>query len=134
MTLDQMAELAARLRVIAPLIPIEGCLAHEITLHQAADLIEQMAQAEPVGWMWQHDETGRFGFVDQWNLDNGWANQNPRCRIVGAIYSAPPAREPLSEEQVMDLVRDNCGVMRWPSSVLDIARAVEQAHGIRSEK
>ncbi len=43
-------------------------------------------------------------------------------------------RVPLSEEQIMDLVRDDCGVMRWPSTVLDIARAVEQAHGIRSEE
>ena len=48
MTPDQMAELAARLRVIAPLIPIEGCLAHEITLNQAADLIESMAQRVPL--------------------------------------------------------------------------------------
>lgn len=51
MTPDQMAELAARLRVIAPLIPIEACLAHESALHQAADLIERMAQAEPVAWL-----------------------------------------------------------------------------------
>jgi hypothetical protein len=57
----------------------------------AADLIRQMAEQQPVAWMWQHDETGRTGFIDQWQVNNGWQEQNPRCKIVGPLYAAPPA-------------------------------------------
>lgn len=48
-------------------------------------------QGEAVAWMWQHDETGRTGFVDQWQVDNGWQANNPRCHLVSALYTAQPA-------------------------------------------
>lgn len=39
-------------------------------------------------------------------------------------------RQPLSDEEIMDLVRDMSIQMRWPSTPLDIARAIERTHGI----
>lgn len=84
------------------------------TCNEAADLIEQMAQAEPVAW--RDQETGDFSLV---------------CRVGWQpLYTAPPAREPLSDEQIRALVH----TMDWPPSVREIVRAVEQAHGIRGEK
>ena len=46
-------------------------------------------------------------------------------RRLGRIN--PPRREwqGLTEEEVMDLVRDECADMRWPSTALNIARAIE---------
>ena len=41
---------------------------------------------EQVGWMWQHDETGRTGFVDCWQVENGWQENNPRLRLVSRLY------------------------------------------------
>ena len=41
---------------------------------------------EPVWWMWQHDETGRTGFVDCWQVENGWQENNPRLRLVSRLY------------------------------------------------
>lgn len=125
--------LAARLREHAKPLRRSGQMTHDHIaddLDRAADLIEQRAQAESVGWMWQHDETGRIGFVDQWNLDNGWADQNPRCRIVGAIYLAPPAQEPLSNEPIFDLA-EPFGAFRHGDAQgdkrIEFARAIEKA-------
>jgi hypothetical protein len=50
------------------------------------------AQGEPVAWMFQHDETGRNTFVDQWQLDNGWEANNPRWVKVCAMVKAPHSR------------------------------------------
>lgn len=93
MTNEQMAELAARLRVIAPLIPIEGCLAHEITLNQAADLIESMAQRVPL----TADQIETYLPDEIYTTEDGWLKTTAQ-----AFH--------------------------------DFARAIEQAHGIRSEK
>lgn len=44
---------------------------------------------EQVGWMWQHDETGRTGFVDCWQVENGWQEGNPRLRFISKLYATP---------------------------------------------
>ena len=46
-----------------------------------------------------------------------------------ALYTAPPKREwvSLTDDEIMDLVRDECVDMRWPSTPLFIARAIEAA-------
>lgn len=46
-----------------------------------ADRASRVSQ-QPVAWMWQHDETGRTGFVDVWQVENGWQQQNPRLRLI----------------------------------------------------
>lgn len=44
---------------------------------------------EVVGWMWQHEETGRTGFVDCWQVENGWQENNPRLRLVSKLFTTP---------------------------------------------
>ena len=40
------------------------------------------------------------------------------------LYAAPVRTKDLTDEEIMDLVRDECVDMRWPSTPLFIARAV----------
>ena len=47
------------------------------------------------------------------------------------LYTHPPKREPLTDEQIMEMVFAECNNMRWPSTALYIARAIEAAHGIK---
>lgn len=58
-----------------------------------------VAEAKPVAWMWQHDETGRIGFVDVWQVENGWQAANPRNKLTTPLYAAPaaPTGEPTDE-------------------------------------
>ena len=42
----------------------------------------------------------------------------------GLKYAAPVRTKDLTEDEIMDLVRDECVDMRWPSTPLFIARAV----------
>lgn len=50
--------------------------------------------------------------------------------IDGIELVEPEEVQPLSEEQIMAMARDECADMRWPSTAVRIARMVEQAHGI----
>ena len=50
---------------------------------------------EVVAWMWQHKETGNVGFVDAWQIDNGWERANPRLRLIRSLVFA--ALAPSSE-------------------------------------
>lgn len=45
--------------------------------------------SEPVAWMWQHEETGRTGFVDAEQLANGWLEANPRLHVTTPLYRHP---------------------------------------------
>jgi hypothetical protein len=62
---------------------------------------------EPVAWMWQHDETGRTGFVDMWQLENGWKKINPRLLLVCPLYTTPPKPEwvGLTDEEI-DVIQE----------------------------
>jgi hypothetical protein len=74
-----------------------------VALKQA---IEQANKQEPVAWMWQHDETGRTGFVDMWQLENGWKKINPRLLLVCPLYATPPKPEwvGLTDEEIQVVV------------------------------
>ena len=113
-------------------------------------------QDKPVAWMWQHDETGRVGFVDQWQLDNGWEKTNPRLKVTAPLYArpAPPVAAPTVKDVLTvaelpalpeDAVHGRCA--HWlqgftfkhkrdpyPQEAWDAAiasdRAVERAHKI----
>lgn len=41
-----------------------------------------------VAWMWQHEESGAVGFIDQWQIDNGWEAANPRLRLIRPLVFA----------------------------------------------
>ena len=56
--------------------------------------------AQPVAWMYQHDETGRVGFVEQWQLDHGYREANPRLTIIAPLYTHPAPIGDLSDEEI----------------------------------
>ncbi len=123
--------LAERLRKLAQayrsVLVVDVTSINEATdLERAADLIEQMAQPEPIATVYYPRTGGNVGV--SWRAIPETGAMPPE----GAkLYLAPPAqRVPLSEEQIRALVQP----MDWPPSVTEIVRAVEQAHGIRSEK
>ena len=60
--------------------PIREVVRHIHTLTSSA-----IAQ-EPVGYQFQHDETGRLVMVDAWQVANGFEMANPRLRKAGALY------------------------------------------------
>lgn len=58
-------------------------------LHRFAEAVieEYKARLEPVAYMWQHEETGNIGFTDQWQIDNGFKENNPRLNIIAPLYA-----------------------------------------------
>lgn len=59
-------------------------------------------EAEPVAWMYQHDETARTTFVSGWQLENGWETNNPRWLRVCALYDAPQPDRVAEDIERMD--------------------------------
>lgn len=117
--------LAARLREHAKPLRRSGQMTHDHIaddLDRAADLIERMAQSEPVAWA-ATDESGTV--VEALGM-------NQSRRFDTALYLAPPAREPLTDEQIWSLWEFPSD-LSWKESVIKLGRAVEKAHGIRSE-
>lgn len=70
-----------------------------------------IGEQQPAAWLWQHEETGRSGFVDAWQVENGWQEANPRNKIIRPVYYHPsPApvgaqeRDEQEQEQHIELV------------------------------
>jgi hypothetical protein len=54
---------------------------------------------KPVAFMWQHEETGNVGFVDPWQVENGWQAANPRLKIVSPLYATPIASSSVERKE-----------------------------------
>ncbi len=84
---------------------------YEVAVAEVAALASSGVAAQPVGepvvWMYQHDETGRIGFVDTWQKGNGFEAANPRLKIVAPLYTRPSAQEaPPSQPVEVELLTD----------------------------
>ena len=77
-----------------------------------------------MGWMWQHEETGRTGFVDCWQVENGWQENNPRLRLVSKLYTSPPA---VAGEQTMADVIAACNGTEAFGLIMGLREALQGA-------
>lgn len=66
------------------------------------------APAEPVAWMWQHDETGMTGFVQHASAEEltQWERMNRPRKIVTPIYASPVAAPALLRIEPTDAMVD----------------------------
>jgi hypothetical protein len=108
---------------------------HRDARHAAAALINRLQSAppreapKPVAFMWQHEETGNVGFVDPWQVENGWQAANPRLKIVSPLYASPIAsdtdrclhfsveRETQEVEAMMRMARRFCSGLESDASM-----------------
>jgi hypothetical protein len=64
---------------------------------------------EPIGYLFQHEETGLTTVVDVQQVEWGFEKNNPRHQKIGPVYTTPPAAQPASEAdmQVYRSISDN---------------------------
>jgi hypothetical protein len=69
-------------------LPVCDALAVSIAIKQAyvQGAAAQLAK-EPTAFMYQHDETGRVGFLEAWGPIDHFKASNPRLRIVASLYT-----------------------------------------------
>lgn len=92
--------------------------------------LEALRAQEPVAWLWQHADTGMTGFVDAWQLENGWAELNRHHQLTTALYTAPqPPREVerLSDCHMKKTITDWYGSIYWAVDYRQVSRAIESA-------
>jgi len=109
-------------------VPIEALMIEESIYREvwkAMQIKFPIAFHKPVAWMYQHNETGRIEFVDQWQIDNGWSELNPRLEIVTPLYKSPALRE-LSVHDIARLWRDSDGYLDFARAVITAAREVQK--------
>jgi len=85
----------------------------------AADTLAQPEQ-EPVAWL-------SIDSIGERYLCFSKPNDNDE---VHALYTAPPQRKPLTEDEIDGIAINYDGL---PNSFLELARAIEKAHGIGGE-
>lgn len=75
---------------------------------------------------------GHLGNVS--DVDLPWVyDQDPSSGYSARmlVYTAPPQRKPLSDEEIVKITSDPCLYIRGGDYRVDIARAIEAAHGIK---
>jgi hypothetical protein len=64
--------------------------------NKAITAIKQARSApvqEPIGYLFQHDETGLTTVVDVQQVEWGFEKNNPRHQKIGPVYTTPPAAQ-----------------------------------------
>jgi hypothetical protein len=79
-------------------------------------------EQEPVAWMWKKHTAG--GWLDVVSIDKPTANAH-QINIRPLYYTAPPKREPLTDEAVCKILLKK----EWKGFV-DLVRIIEKEHGI----
>jgi hypothetical protein len=57
-------------------------------------------EAEPLAWMFQHEDTGLIDYVDTQQVEWGFEKNNPRWQKIGPVYLHPPRPDPNSSESI----------------------------------
>ena len=97
--------------------------APEYILEAITSLRQAIAEAEkqePVGEVEQID-------YDDEGTASAWFTLNDSVEIGDKLYTSPPQRQPLTDEQIQE-----CWY-RTQGEAEDFARAIEAAHGIKGE-
>ena len=88
---------------VAELAPHKAVMKFNDAITALRIALEQ--QAEPVAWMFQHDETGRMNYVSNDGIHNPttFIEMNPRYALVCPLYTAPPQQqaEPVQENKTL---------------------------------
>ena len=143
MTHEQMKELAARLRLEANRQGVQSSWsARELTadLNSAADLIRQMAERQDAPIAIPTREmlmAARDWSIKKYEkaIGNDAAEGCWRAMLAAAPPAPQPARVPLTEQEIWDAVMHGAiGGIGLVSKAVSVARAIEAAHGIRSEE
>ena len=82
-------------------------------------------EQEPVATLWQHGETGRTRIT----MPNDITDCDARWFKAADLYTTPPQRKPLTDEEIEDLYFDKFSM----GDLKGFARAIEAAHGIWPE-
>ena len=82
-------------------------------------------QQEPYCWTWDVWVSG-----GKWRAEYGWEKPTEKVVNLQPLYTTPPQRKPLTDEQLQFMER---GFVAWPKSptFIEVARAIERAHGIK---
>ena len=81
-------------------------------------------QQEPYCWTWDVWVSG-----GKWRAEYGWKKPTEKVVNLQPLYTTPPQRKPLMDEEVNKLVDDE----DWYNDPHGFVRAIEAAHGIKGE-
>jgi hypothetical protein len=87
--LDKKADNARELGLSYDDEPKIGCVNHDCDKCKAVQ--------EPIGYLFQHEETGLTTVVDVQQVEWGFEKNNPRHQKIGPVYTTPPA-QPAAQE------------------------------------
>ena len=91
---------------------------------------------DAVGWMWQHEDTGNMGVIDQWQIDNGWEEGNPRIHIIGPVFLSPTIPEGMAlvplipTEEILDAMCDTSRALPDDGDLVIQYNAIIKAAGV----
>lgn len=83
-------------------------------------------QQEPYCWTWDVWVSG-----GKWRAEYGWKKPTEKVVNLQPLYTTPPQRKPLSDEEIATIAKEHIAV--GTRSFKEFARRIEAAHGIKEE-
>lgn len=78
------------------------------------------------------NQYGFFNNLEVRRMFEGWQMRDHAIKAAPQPPQPEP-RKPMTEDEIMDATRPICREFRWPSTAIDIARALESMHSIKEQ-
>jgi hypothetical protein len=78
----------------------DGLLKHEAAITAIKQALAAPTVQEPIGYLFQHEETGLTTVVDVQQVEWGFEKNNPRHQKIGPVYTTPPEKPAPVQEPV----------------------------------
>ena len=96
-------------------------------------------EQEPVAWSVLDKRTGKHWYTHESKYTAEWHAKEYSHRepdgspsmVVTPLYTHPPQRKPLTDEEIVDIWADVSIDYDDQINIIEMARAIERAHGIR---
>jgi len=103
-------------------------IAYMSGFHDGKNKYAPQPEQEPVAMRYDFDG---YGWL---YIDNGsGSNWKEKIKNAEPLYTTPPQRKPLTDEQIEKIIVANLETWNSKSAMASFVRAIESAHGIKGE-
>jgi len=88
-------------------------------------VMEPAPVQEPVGYLFQHEETGLTTVVDVQQVEWGFEKNNPRHQKIGPVYTTPPAAQPAVPDAITDRSESPEYIQGWNDCRAEMLRGMK---------
>lgn len=87
-----------------------------------------MSELKPETWLFQHEDTGAIHYIDNWQVENGFEENNLRLQKIAPMYRISKNYTLVPNELIDQAASDNMNrSVNWRQNVISCFNVIKAA-------